>query len=210
MKDNIEKLLEDSYSRAIEAYQSYLIRYKEWMHLYALFTGVFFIAYYTVDLNSNIAVIIIILGFITSLSWLGSFEGHYAWLKSWTNILHFHEENYIASVKQKLRENESTDFDADKLRLYTVVDKSITNKRGFSTQKISRCFIYLTIIAWNVLLIFIIVCKFCGTKQFDYNCMCVIFNIALLIILLFLFLCFFRKILLSNTDNMKDLKSKNI
>jgi hypothetical protein len=57
------------YEKAIEGYKFNVERYKDWMNLYAIFVGAFFVAYYTIfasGKNDILLFIIALLGLIAS------------------------------------------------------------------------------------------------------------------------------------------------
>lgn len=131
-----------AYEKAINGYLSHVQRYKDWMNLYALFTGALFIGYYTMPEELFIEkMLILIIGLIGSFCWLGSFYGYYNWLISWTKILHYHESKYIEAMGKD-----------DTFRVYSLVSEEAV-KWGLSTQKITRIFIYCIVIGWASLLI---------------------------------------------------------
>jgi hypothetical protein len=121
-------------------------RYNIWTNYFTIFVGALFIAYYNVD-DDFLKLLISLIGYISTLCWLGSFYGYYTWLISWTKILIYHEEQFIKCKADK-DDKETTDEENDKLRLYSMVDKKVLEQRGFSTQKITRNLIYTIAVAW--------------------------------------------------------------
>lgn len=133
-----DKLMTDkeAYDKAIEAYQFHIERYNIWMNYYSVFVGALFIALYSVmDKSSCFNVlksVITLMGEIASICWLLSFRGYYSWLKSWIAVIQFYEKRV-------------TQPDS---RVYLLIKKEEINKYGYSTQKVTLCFIYMTLIAW--------------------------------------------------------------
>jgi hypothetical protein len=78
------------------------------------------------------------MGLVASICWLQSFHGYYSWLKSWIKIVHYHEDQIAGNNSH--------------LRVYSLVFEDAVKKRGYSTQKITRVFINLVILAWLILL----------------------------------------------------------
>lgn len=158
------------------------------MNLYAIFVGAFFIAYYNVsrDNNSNfVSIVVIIGGFIATVGWFCSLLGYYSWLISWTNILIFHENNLVKENKNH--------------RVYSMIEKTYLTNTGFSTQKITKAFIFIVMILWLCILGYQIY------QVYKNNCECA-FYIAFSFPLLFAgfvwgLILLFRKNLMSNIDS---------
>lgn len=186
---------DDAYEKAITAYQFHVERYNTWMNYYSIFVGALFLAYYSIKPDSNsefILSVITIVGLISSACWLASFKGYYSWLLSWTQVIQFHEKRII-------------DND-DKLRVYTLISKNILEQNGFSTQKITRAFINVIILAWLVLI---------GFELYKINnnqCVSIFVPIVIALILICLFnIPAWKKCLFSNIDSkfvdIKDLEA---
>lgn len=129
------------YEKTIQGLEFHTSRFNTWMNLYAIFVGAFFIAYYNVSEKSNsnfVSTIVIMGGFIATVCWFCSLLGYYSWLLSWTKILLFHENNLV-------KENKS-------YRVYSMIEKTYLTKTGFSTQKITKVFIFIVMILWLCLL----------------------------------------------------------
>jgi hypothetical protein len=152
-----EEMKEAMYDKAIQAYHNHVKRYNTWMNYYAIFTGTLFLAYYHIGEDQHLVKILsVLVGYISSLCWLGSFSGYYTWLKSWTHVLVYHEKKVLE------------DFNPIKgkdLRLYSLVHKESLKDNGYSTQKITRIFICVVICAWLVLFGFEI-------YKCVHNCLC--------------------------------------
>lgn len=180
----------EQYEKAINAYNIHVSKYKEWMHLYSIFTGAFFIGYYNViDKNNFLSMVIIIAGLITSICWLGSFLGHYSWMKSWVHILHQRERDYLSDENKKYR-------------IYSIVDKKSIEKHGYSTQKITQYFIITIIVGWVTLCIN----QIYEIREKDECADYWVWIGILLMTILFLLVLLVRKTLFSNVDFMDDLE----
>jgi hypothetical protein len=131
------EMIKEQYERAIDAYRFHVKRYNTWTNYFTIFVGTLFVAYYSIDGNL-LKLLISVVGYISTLCWLGSFKGYYTWLISWTNVLIYHENRYIECNKEE----------KEKLRLYSMVDKKVLKQYGFSTQKITRILIYTIIVVW--------------------------------------------------------------
>jgi len=202
-----ENVEEKMYEKAIAGYHNFVVKYKEWMYLYAIFVSVFFVAYYTLKAkvcNCNndfeiLFIVITVMGFLTSLCWLGAWYGHYRWYLSWTKILHFHEERYL---KKAFREE-----DVKNHRVYTLVYEKAVKYLGFSTQKITGLFIRLVIMAWGFLFLLqsnIVSC-------WIYAVLWAVFGVLAICLFISLIIRIIKKKnrkcwLLSNTDPMYRLK----
>lgn len=187
----IKNMEKEQYERAINAYNEHVSRYKEWMHLYSIFTGAFFVAYCNVfDKNAFLSLVIIVVGLIASICWLGSFLGYYSWMKSWINILQKREKDYLFAEKEKHR-------------IYSIVDKEKIQKHGYSTQKITKCFIITIIIGWTALYAYQI---HEITKNYKYAYYWILIGV-LIIIILFLLVLIITKSIYSDVDSMEDLEN---
>lgn len=130
----------EAYDKAIEAYQFHINRYNTWMNYYSIFVGVLFVALYSVmdkcDKFDIVKSVITLMGLFASVCWLLSFRGYYSWLISWTNVVQFYEKKITS-------ENN---------RIYLLINKTLIERYGYSTQKVTLCFIYMVIIAWGTIL----------------------------------------------------------
>ena len=198
------------YEQAVRGYEFNINRYKDWMNLYAIFVGAFFIAYYTlIDKVNILSLIIILLGFVTSFCWLFSFYGYYNWQKSWVQILHYHESPFL----------EDTNIQVDDKNKYRVYSVAIDNGKLYSSQKIIKIFLNTVIAGWSILLIkdlfFLIINNCCCNIYITNNCiyqnLCPCICIILFLILfLILIICWLKKEIskkiLSDIDNMDKLE----
>lgn len=183
------------YEKAIKAYEFQVGRFNTWMNYYALFVGALFIAYYTTK-NSYIKLSeighfsIVFMGLFSSICWLLSLLGHYSWIKSWTKIVHFHEEQ-LPGLK-------------DRHRVYTLFYEKSLKKYGYSTQKVTLIFIGLVIFAWVALLSNEYLIYF--NPDIDTRC-CLWIVISILSLSILACVIFNRK-LLSKTKHMYKLEVK--
>lgn len=160
---------------SVKAYQFSVERYNSWMNLYAIITGAFFIALYTIETKAESACVLTvlkymvsILGFASTLCWLLSVRGHYEWTKSFIKILKRNENNYI----QRNKCSHSYVYDGvcfekqDKLPPYHLPG-------FFSTQKITIIFLKIVLCTWLWYILYI-----------STNCFCISLAIAVGICLL--------------------------
>ena len=142
-----------------------------------------------------IRILVSVLGFFASVCWFGSLLGYYSWLMSWTKIVIFHE-GMIPKVKRN-----------NKLRVYSLVSASYLEGTGFSTQKITKIFITLVMLAW--------LCVF-GYELYSISpdschAYCLAFSgPSLLFALTYIIFLFIKKKILSTLDNHYFLKEKNL
>jgi uncharacterized membrane protein len=196
----METIEEKMYEKAVNGYNFHVKRYGTWTNLYAIFVGAFFIAYYNVSCNDFLSILIACMGLITSICWLGSFHGYYSWLKSWTRILHYHEEVYLESTKEPNKKDN---------RVYTLISKGNAKWLGFSTQRITLKFIWAVVISWMVLLTHGI-CHLLVNLMNGW-CIC-LWSIAIFIVfaaILFAAVIAVRRSLLSDVDTMYRLEVDN-
>lgn len=103
-----------AYEKAIEAYQFHVQRYHTWVNYYAIFVGALFVAFYTVvsqleNIRCNpccdsgsffsmwLPLLIMTLGWFTSICWLASIIGHYKWMNSWILIVKEREKLFFGT-----------------------------------------------------------------------------------------------------------------
>lgn len=161
-KDKIETFRERMYQRAINVYQYQGIKNSTWMHLYAIFDGAFFLAFYTVHKQITntcpnvLLLIILIMGLLTSLCWLGSYHSYHLWLKNYVMILHIHENGLIEEYKKSKTTEEEKMDDIDCLRIQTIgFSKYLKDGcfAGLAGDKINKVFIGLVVSGWIILLL---------------------------------------------------------
>lgn len=211
-REDNEEISKFLYKQSVRGYEFNINRYKDWMNLYAVFVGAFFIAYYTLIGKGNIilSLIIVLLGLATSFCWFFSFQGYYNWQKSWIQILHYHESLFL----------ENANFQVDNKNKYRVYSVAIDNGKLYSSQKIIEIFLQIVIVGWSILLIkellfLIIKCCLCSNiyainnciYKFLCPCIVIIFILVLLLILIIYWLKkeILKKIL-SDIDTMYKLE----
>ncbi|GHT12612.1 hypothetical protein AGMMS4956_07490 [Bacteroidia bacterium] len=154
--------------------------------------------------------VIILVGLVASLCWLGSLYGYYSWLKSWTQILWLHEEQFLK--KKAEQEGKKPDSIDDKLRVYSLVYKEAVKKHGYSTQKITKVFIASAIMAWLYLLTHTIYKCLLPYIKIPYcdvgTCSIIIIGILAFVILAVIVWCY-SQTLLSDTKPMYKLCIKD-
>jgi hypothetical protein len=83
---------ERMYDRSIDVYKFQGQKNSTWMNLYAIFTGAFFIAFYTlISKEQPFIFLILIMGLVTSICWLGTYHAYHSWLKSYVKTMQMHE-----------------------------------------------------------------------------------------------------------------------
>lgn len=146
-----------AYEKAISAYQFHVTRYKDWMNLYAIFTGAMFIGLYNIlDICPSfkagcIPYIICLIGLIASVCWWMSQTGYYNWLLSWTEILHQREKDLFQTDTFVYSQIGDT---------YKTSAKNGRIPKFISTQKITSFFIQVIVFGWMVVITYLI-CKSC-------------------------------------------------
>lgn len=183
------------YEKAIQGLEFHTSRFNTWMNLYTIFVGAFFLAYYNVNTDEHfIRILIAVLGYFASVFWFGSLLGYYSWLISWTEIVTFHEGMIPEIVKN------------NKLRVYSLVSDSYLRKTGFSTQKITKIFIFFVMLAW--------LCVF-GYELYNLSpnschAYCLAFFIPfLLFVLTYIIYLLIKKKILSNLNSHYVLRKRN-
>ena len=159
------------YEKAIEGRDSFYKHYIKYMHLYAIFTGALFVAFYNLikpisDNESKLyAILVACLGLVTSILWLCSVKGYYSWIISWINVVKYYEErlNSSASVHKAC-------FVYSLYYKHTKDSCYLTKPSSFSTQKLTMIFVELVITGW----IFSIILLF-TSKQLLTEC-CALFS----------------------------------
>ena len=152
---NENKHIEDkrryAYEKAIEAYWKHVDRYHTWMNYYAIFNGALFVGFCTLltatteiriitstnfTLLNNYSILnlmLCILGFISSVSWLLSIKGHEKWERNWMNIIEEYEHKKVYRLIMAKRDD--------------IVDKQF---KAYSTHKITKLFVFTIILSWII------------------------------------------------------------
>lgn len=164
---------EMAYEKAIDGYQFLVNRYHTWMNYYSIFTGAFFIALYTVwDKAETVKCVcckccetaastpdifllylLIFLGWFSSVCWLSSLIGHRAWMGSWIQVVKKWEKSVLGEPS---KESWSSVYG----KIVTPNTLNTTPQylpRFISTQKVTTIFVYAVILAWDVLLGYLLV-----------------------------------------------------
>ncbi|MBO7104611.1 MAG: hypothetical protein J6W22_03915 [Fibrobacter sp.] len=140
------------YEKAIEGRNAFYGHYVKYMNLYAIFTGAFFVAFYHVfDKDSFekllLAIIIAMLGLGSSILWLGSVKGYYAWIINWIKVVQHYED--------LLNENNPVKESCFVYRLFYNIEKEPKARECFflrpsrySTQKLTMLFVEMIIVGW--------------------------------------------------------------
>ena len=141
MRDIRESRLFIMYEKAVEGRNLHYQQYSTWMNCYAMFTGAFFVGFYTLRDNPLLSLLIAVLGYITSICWYYSLSGYYAWMVSWIELVHRYEE--------ELKSRYGTGY------VYSYAGKILFKEEGFpqnfSTQRITRVFIMAVIAGWLII-----------------------------------------------------------
>lgn len=140
------------YEKAIEGRSAHYNQYIQFTNLYAIFTGAFFLAFYHVFDNSNfeknlLASIIALLGLGSSILWLGSVKGYYAWIINWITIVQYYEE--------LLNEGRAVKNSHFVYKLFFNIEKEekarkciLLRASRYSTQKLTMLFVEMIIVGW--------------------------------------------------------------
>lgn len=175
------------YEKAIEGRNAFYKHYVKYMNLYAIFTGAFFVAYYNVFGNNNVgagfATIIAFLGFGSSVLWLGSVKGYYAWIINWINVVQHYED--------LLNEGSVAKDSHFVYRLFYNIEKVPKARKCFflrpsrySTQKLTMLFVEMIIVGWVSALLMSLY------DLLRVNDEKVIFISVVVVLLIFLLFCF--------------------
>lgn len=181
-----------AYEKAIDAYQFHVQRYHTWVNYYAIFVGALFVALYTImsgmfnniencstikniEISNNYKSIFFLflisyLGLWTTICWLASTVGHYAWMKSWMSIVKKLEADCLGTNYWVYR--------------YAMKNNEVINSKRLkcfiSTQKITQSFLIALIIAWNIVIIKIVMQE--DWKSIAYSISIIISLLAIIMI----------------------------
>lgn len=149
------------YEKAIEGRNAHYAQYLKYVNLYAIFMGALFVAFYTLldsVENQVFTIPVAVLGLITSILWLCSVKGYYAWIISWINVVKHYEEC--------LNEGESVNKARFVYGLFFEAESSnysVTAPSRFSTQKLTLLFVFSCIIGWFTIILLMI-------EKYLYKC----------------------------------------
>ena len=161
------------YEKAIEGRNFHYSSYNHWVNLYAIFTGAIFVGFYqTYNSNRFISLLCAVCGIACTLCWLISVSGYYDWMKSWIKIVHEYEKRLNKSLKKNKRRY-----------VFSVYLGKEEEKKYYSTQKTTRLFIKVLLVAWHILFCYSFFSCFPACLLFFYPC---VFLIKLLSMTLFL------------------------
>ena len=101
-------------------------------------------------------IIIVLLGWSTSIAWFASIVGHCAWMNSWIEIVKSNEEALFSNsffVYRKVKLSNEQDAKAKKEYGENWKNDWETNNNKFlpqfiSTQKVTQYFVQIVILAW--------------------------------------------------------------
>ncbi|WP_026776291.1 hypothetical protein [Polaribacter sp. Hel_I_88] len=154
MKNNVSKnkkiTRKERYQFLINARNFHYDNFNKWMTYFYVAIGALFVGYYTIASSENMnteKIILITLGYITSLFWYWSSKGYYFWNINFITLVNDCERNTL-----KLKEEK---------RVYFVfANKNTQNNylnplRGanISTSKIAILFSFVVSIVWSILLL---------------------------------------------------------
>lgn len=188
------------YEKAIEGRNTHYAQYLKYVNLYAIFMGALFVAFYTLldSIENQVFTIpVAVLGLITSILWLCSVKGYYAWINSWINVVQYYEE----CLNEGKRINEARFV----YGLFFETEPSccsVTAPSRFSTQKLTLLFVFSCIIGW-ITIILLMIEKYLYKSHIVCNCIneCCVCVILLLMVLVLLFV-FVKTLCKSLHDNI--------
>ena len=161
------------YEKAIEGRNFHYSSYNHWVNLYAIFTGAIFVGFYqTYNSNRFISLLCAVCGIACTLCWLISVSGYYDWMKSWIKIVQEYEKKLNESLKKNKRRY-----------VFSVYLGKEEEKQYYSTQKTTRLFIKILLVAWHILFCLSFFACFSPCLLFFYPCF---FIIKVLTMILFL------------------------
>ena len=183
------------YEKAIDGRDSFYKHYVQYMNLYAIFTGAFFVAFYNVysgddgKMNFLLALLVSLMGLGTSCLWLCSVKGYYAWIINWITVVRHYEE--------LLNQGRKVDECRFVYGLFYKVKSdgcSLLAPSRFSTQKLTMTFVWFTIFGW-ICIIAAMVSQFLYNKEWICTCikniiMWVPVAATLIFLLVVLYKCF--------------------
>ena len=195
-----DNVFEKSYMRAIKGREHHYNNFNYWANFYAIVIGTLFVGYYEIKDDVTLRVIVAILGFATTFAWLKSFRGYYHWVKQWINVVKFHEEKYIESLKDN--EKPMGEEDKNNLRVYSLYYESEEGNvrcplksRNISTQKMTLRLIFLLLMGWLFLMAYTIFQTFNDVifvkiPEVQCRCLCTrVITIVIVGLIICMFVC---------------------
>ena len=174
------------YEKAIEGRNFLYKHYIQYVNLYAIFTGAFFIAFYNFyddkdSVKQLFAAFIALLGFGTSCLWLCCVKGYYAWIINWITIVQYYED--LLNVGRLIKDSRFV------YRLFYDVEQSLKLRSciflrpsRYSTQKLTMLFIEMIIVGWYIVICMVIY-PFQDFVLYVISCLFVV-SVFLLVIML--------------------------
>lgn len=168
------------YEKAIEGRNTHYAQYMKFLNQYAIFTGALFVAFYTLlksPENFVYAVLVALLGLVTSILWLFSVKGYYAWIISWINVVQYYEDRLNKGRKA-----------SDACYVYRLFHEHeskaciLTKPNRYSTQKLTMLFIEFVILSWFIAITILIYCRWCACSCVSFLSSHMSFILALVMI----------------------------
>ncbi|CAM1344639.1 RipA family octameric membrane protein [Tenacibaculum amylolyticum] len=191
----------ERYQFLINARNFHYDNFNKWMTYFYVANGALFVGYYTIASNANMStekLILITLGYITSLFWYWSSKGYYFWNINFITLVNDCEKNTL-----KLKKKE---------RVYSVFANKKTQNNylnpisgaNISTSKIAILFSFVISIVWSVLLLEKL--KEMKLMEIHFLCEFIISTLVTLILSYFIPKYFLK----SKIDHFHDLKINQI
>jgi hypothetical protein len=151
INNNSKKLTpKERYEFLINARNFHYDNFNKWMTYFYVAIGALFVGYYTIASSENLyneKIILIVLGYITSLFWYWSSKGYYFWNINFITLVNDCETNTLKLKKKK--------------RVYSVFANKKTQNNylnpisgaNISTSKIAILFSFIISIIWGILLL---------------------------------------------------------
>ncbi len=151
LNTNPKKLTpKERYEFLINARNFHYDNFNKWMTYFYVAIGALFVGYYTISSTEDLhneKIILIVLGYITSLFWYWSSKGYYFWNINFIILVNDCETNTL-----KLKE---------KKRVYSVFANKKTQNNyinpisgaNISTSKIAILFSFIITVVWGILLL---------------------------------------------------------
>ena len=148
--ENKKLTRKERYEFLINARNFHYDNFNKWMTYFYVAIGALFVGYYTIASSENMnteKIILISLGYITSLFWYWSSKGYYFWNINFITLVNDCEKNTLKLKKKK--------------RVYFVFANKKTQNNylnpisgaNISTSKIAILFSFVISIVWSILLL---------------------------------------------------------
>ncbi|MDR6300822.1 RipA family octameric membrane protein [Mesonia maritima] len=140
----------ERYEFLINARNFHYDNFNKWMTYFYVAIGALFVGYYTISSTEDLRnekIILIVLGYITSLFWYWSSKGYYFWNINFITLVNDCETNTLKLKKKK--------------RVYSVFANKKTQNNyinpisgaNISTSKIAILFSFIITVVWGILLL---------------------------------------------------------